>query len=268
MSLFVHESYIDIIQKYISDNHKIYGYKSQLADKIGVQRSYFSAVLNKKVHLTDVHIERLCRFWSLTEVETDFFFDLFNRDKAGSKELQEFYTRKILKHKQQSANLSKRFKKDDLLEQQQTIYYSNWIYSAVHMLTTIPEYQTLAAITQKLNLSSTVLHKVLTELVEIKLVEYVKGRWISKNNNVHLSSKSVFNSINHNNWRQRAVLNSTSSNLYVDNSVHYTALYTMSTADAINLKNLLFDFIDQSRKMVEKSKEEDLVCFSCDLFVP
>lgn len=80
---------------------------------------------------------------------------------------------------------------------------------------------------------------------------------------LHIPKNSPMIGIHHNNWRQRAVLDSTLPNT---EGVHYTAVYSISRKDHEHLKTKVLDLVEQSRKIVAPSKEEELICFTCDLF--
>ena len=62
--------------------------------------------------------------------------------------------------------------------------------------------------------------------------------------------------IHHSNWRQKAV----------SEGVHYTSVYSISQKDYQHLKEKMLDLIEYSRKVVGPSKEEELICFACDIF--
>jgi hypothetical protein len=69
--------------------------------------------------------------------------------------------------------------------------------------------------------------------------------------------------MHHANWRQRALLK---TQIPQSETIHYTALHTLSRKDIVKLKTLANQFIQESRDLVRPSKEEELVCITLDLF--
>ena len=80
---------------------------------------------------------------------------------------------------------------------------------------------------------------------------------------VHLPRHSLFNSLNHQNWRMRAVFDAQQLS---SQAIHYTAVQTVSVSDYEKIKDLLLKFVDQQRKIVTQSADEDLAVFCCDWF--
>jgi len=95
----------------------------------------------------------------------------------------------------------------------------------------------------------------------MNLIEKNKGKWKTTDKNIHISKDHYMNHTNHRNWRDKnlelAIENP-------ENSINYTATYSMSKKDFEQLKSLTFDFLEESRAIVAPSKEEELVSFSLD----
>lgn len=266
MNIYKMNSYFEVIQTILLENKTTYGYKAKLAETIGIQRSYLSAFLQKKVHFTLEQIEKLSRFLRLSEAELEFLIDLYNRDRAGTTQLKAYYEKKINRVKNESKDFSNRFKQDSLDEAKQELYYSHWAYSAIHMMITIPNFQDVKSISQRLGLAQTVVLQILTDLEKLNLAQKNGPRWVATQNSLHLSKDSIYNTSNHNQWRQRAVANTLNKSSNA-NSIHYTALYSLSLQDVNVLRELILDYIDKTRKIVYSSNEEEVVCFNCDLFM-
>lgn len=263
MDIFSFNSYVDYIKHNINDNEAVYGYKAKLADIIGIQRSYLSLILSNKANLTLEQAERLTRFWKLNAAETEFFMDMVNRDKAGTTELKNFYNNKLATLKKSTHTLSKRFNIKSINLEAQSMYYSSWLYSAVHILLTTPEYNSdVSKIAQRLATSVEVITRITKDLESIGLIKKEKNKWVLTNLAIHIGNDSAFNSINHSNWRQRAIIDSQQNNL----GLHYTAVYSLSIHDMEKIKFMILELIEKTRQIVPKSKEEEVICFTCDFF--
>lgn len=266
MSLFGTLDYKDYLRTHIEKNADEYGYKSKLADAGGFQKSFLSQVLNSHVHFTPEHALRLAQFWDLSSKEREYFLELVHYGRAGSPELSQYLREKLLKLKKESEHLGKRFAQPALAvpEDLAAIYYSSWHYSAIHILITIPQFRTVARIAKRLSLSEAIIKTSLKQLQSLELVEKdAQDNWKATNKSLHIPKDSIFNTINNNNWRQRSQTDSQQLNTQ---SIHYTGIYSLSVTDFERLREITFELIDKSRQMVIASPEEELVCFTCDLF--
>ena len=263
MNIITFDTYKAYLIEKIKENKGVYGYKAMIAKAAGCQRPYISQILSSKVHFTPEQALRLCSFWHFTERETNYFLNLVNKERAGTSELKSYYNQLLQQFRREHENLSERYERKDMPNEAQTIYYSNWLMSAVHMLVTVPEYQTVQVLSSRLNLSQQQLIKTLKQLFHIGLVEEKKGRWIPTNKNIHISKDALLSLMNHQNWKQRALIDVAAGD---DQSIHYTAVYSLSRNDCEQLRNIVFEFIDKTRNIVGPSKEEEVVCFTCDLF--
>ena len=143
------------------------------------------------------------------------------------------------------------------------IYYSSWHYAAIHILLTIPAYRSVATISQRLRLPAGVTKDALASLAEMGLAELRDGSWRATAKDVHLEKASRFNSLNHFNWRQRAIASSIAAK---PRDLHYTAVHSMSGADSEKIKEKILRLIDESRSIVGPSQEEELFALTCDFF--
>ena len=72
---------------------------------------------------------------------------------------------KLKQLKEENENLSHRTGKKKIEPGiREQLYYSNWIYSAVHILTLIPDYQNIEAISQHLGVNQNKINEVLRDL--------------------------------------------------------------------------------------------------------
>lgn len=263
MNILSFNSYRDVLIEKIRENKAIYGYKARLAEAALCQRPYLSQVLATRAHLTPEQALRLCTYWHLNAQETRYFMALVNRDRSGSAELRDYHDHTLKQLRAESETLSKRYSQDDLPTDEQAVYYSSWLYSALHMLISVPEYQTPSRLTGRLGVPLKSVSLGLSQLAALGLAKESQGRWTATKKVVHVSNKSLFNVLNHSNWRHRAVLDAAQCS---PGSIHYTAIYSLSLKDKARLKNLLLELIDKSRAIVEPSKEEDVVCMAFDFF--
>jgi uncharacterized protein (TIGR02147 family) len=162
------------------------------------------------------------------------------------------------------ADFAKRFKAASLQSlENQTQYYSSWVYGVIHMLVSLPPYQNPNSLARKLDIPISKVIDVLNNLEKMKLVEKRKNGWIAIDENIHLPRDSAMNSMNHQNWRQLAILDITKG---ASSSLHYSSVQTIDEKTFNEIKVLIMEMIDRQRKMIETSIEEEVACFVCDWF--
>jgi uncharacterized protein (TIGR02147 family) len=263
-NIFGHTSYIDFLKKMIHFNENTYGYKAKLAEAAGCQRSFISQVLSGQTHLGLEHAMGLVNFWELSLTEKDYFINLVAMARAANKTLKNYFSEKLELAQKDQENLARRFTdKVELPDTQAAIFYSTWQYLAITIGLTIKKYRTIKALAQRLGVGEEVIEKSLNELSQLGMVTKSGQEWSVTNSTIHLPKDSKFNSLNHSHWRNRAIQDSLLSD---SKSIHYTSVCSVSQEDAENLRRLMFKFIDDGRKVIGPSKEEELFCLTCDWF--
>jgi hypothetical protein len=144
-----------------------------------------------------------------------------------------------------------------------TEYFSCWEYSAIHLLTSIPEFRTLRKISKSLHLTPREVQYFIDKLVQWGLVGKTKEGfgWIS--GNVHIPAGSPIARLHQRNWRERALEN---SKINDETSIHFTSVFSMSHSDAKKARSKILKVIKEYSEQASSSKEEALVCFNADLF--
>lgn len=264
MKIFTFRDYREYIRFKIEENRATRGYQSMLADAAGCQRSFLSQVLNSHVQLTPDHAAGMARHWGLSEDEGDYFLLLVQHARATSPHLKQRLEKKMRDLREAGEDLSHRLKDArQLVGQQEVAYYSAWYLSAVHTLLSIPEFRTEKAISQRLNLPLALVQSALGTLESLDLVQRRGAAWAVKRFDLHLGNRSLFAANYHCNWRQKAIIRIQEQHA---EDIHYTGVHTLSRKDLERVKELIRECIERAREVIAPSPEEELICFSVDLF--
>ena len=264
MGLEDFENYKDFFRHQIAASAHIRGYQTLLAKAMGVHPSFVSQLLSGSVQLTPDHAAKLAEFWLLDSVETDIFLNLVHLDRAGSQALRKLTQAKLKELRERKRDLGERFGAPKLTEaEKESRYYSHWLGAAVHVLCSIPKYQTPETLASRLNLPVANVLATLKELEDIGLVRQEKGKWQLKNNSLHVSKSSPLLRQHLINWRYRAVL---SAQIPQEENVHYSAVHALSKKDIEKLRLIIINFLEQTRRVVAPSPEEEAVCLNLDFF--
>ncbi|HWU42466.1 MAG TPA: TIGR02147 family protein, partial [Bdellovibrio sp.] len=178
MTIFEFNDYKVFLKHLIRSNSSLRGYQTKLAEAVDCQRAFISQVLHGKAQLTADQAIKACQFWQFRELETEYFLELIQYSKAGTQELRAYCAHRLEKLKSEQSELSSKFKSTGKLsEEQQSVYYSSWLFAAIHVLTSVPSYRTEAALSQRLMIPPTQVAATLSQLEKMKLVTKRSGKW-------------------------------------------------------------------------------------------
>lgn len=240
------------------------GETRRMAEAAGCQRSYLSQVVHGNAQLTPDHAHKLSVYFRLSARERDYFFVLLEHARAASAEYRQHLEERLKALKDEHENLSSRIERP-IIESapEQVRYFSSWHWSAIHLLTSIPQFQNASSIARKLFLPESFVLEILESLAERGLVKHEGNLWKYFSGETHLSRNSPLVALHHSNWRQRALLE---AQMHPDKGIHYTQVQSMSREVYEKIREKIFKFIEQSVAEAGPSKEEELIAITLDCF--
>lgn len=245
---------------------KVTAKKSQkdFAETIRCQPAYVSRILNSDADLSLDQADATSEFFNLGELETDYFMQLVQLGRAGTVRFKKRIQKKLAAIKDQAQNIDKKFDSNERLPTDvSTKYYSDWYYSAIHLMLTIPTTRTPETIANYLGLSLVLVKEVLDFLVQSKMAIQERGEYKVSNNKFYLNKDSLLSQTSHRNWR---ILELNSMINPQKDDFHFSSIVTIDKKNANALKEKMLKCINECREVVSKSKEEDLFCYTIDLF--
>jgi uncharacterized protein (TIGR02147 family) len=260
--IFQFEDYRDFLRDQISRAVPIAGAKGRLARAAGCSPSYVSRVLGSEVHLTPEQAAGLAHHWRLSSGETEYFLELLYFARAGTPVLRQVIQRRLGHLRQEHESLSARLKVTSLSgEELRAFYYSAWYVAAIHVLVSIPGFDSAERIARHLSLPEPVVQDTMERLKAALLLENKKGRWYVGPSQIHMGRESPYAGWHHANWRFRALIDRDK-----DSAIHYTGLHSLSRKDAALIRNRLLSMLEENSQRVRDSKEEALFCLNLDYF--
>jgi len=263
MSLFDFDDYKAFINAWIRSKEKNgHGQFQRISEALSIHPTLVSHVFRGKKDLSLEQATALCRYLEFSPLETDYFLMLVQKAKSGSIELSRVLERQITDLQRRARSLVNRVAREaELTEEDKAIFYSNWYYSAIRLLTSIPGFSTTATVQRHLGLSTALVQEVLDFLTQKGLChfdgkEYSLGPAIT-----HLEAASKFVSRHHTNWRLRAIENHPK---LADEDLLFTGPLTISKNDAAAIREKIVRFIQELGRIVKKSPSEELYCFNVD----
>lgn len=240
---------------------------TELSQAIGCQRSYLSRVINSNLNLTSDHVFKLNQILALDELQSQALYLMVEYERSGLSDYKEKITKEIATLRNKYLDLKNKVQSKEVLIHEmnsyQSIYYSSWIYSAIHMMTSIKNFQTASAIADHLKLNETLVLSVLEILKEFKLVEKKDNQWHWRTGDTHLAKEHSLNAIHQQNWMHKAL---TDVHAKTEDSIHYSIIQTISKEDYQLLSQKIVQWISQYSKISTPSQPENLVCFRVDFF--
>jgi uncharacterized protein (TIGR02147 family) len=266
ISIYAFSSYRAYIRARAEEKPSTWGRLTSLAKAAGCHRPYLTKVLNQDAHLTPSQLYGLASHWKFSESETEYLLRMLEIEKASKSEFRAYLSAKNEALKRREEALSQVVARKPMGDSpKDTLYYSSWMWAAVHMLTSIPAFQTVRAISTRLSLSVPQTEFLLHSLESWGSVKQDKGKWIYAGNGHQIPKESPLVTFHHQNWRGLAVAN---SQLADPQSVHFTVVQSVSAEDYEKIRRLVLDAIKKSASIAGPSREEKLFCFNCDFFEP
>ncbi len=265
ITLFSFTKYKDYLNKKISHMPKSgRGVKKKLAEYVRCQTAYISHILNGDVNFNLDQAVKVNQFFGHSEEESRYFLLMVQLARAATKDLEDYCLREMKKVNELRADLKARFNIDsEISEKDQHIYYSSWIYSAIHIMTSIPHFNSTNSIADHLKLNLKIVREALNFLCQIKLVEETKKGFQIGNNQLYISSGSIQIRRHHLNWRNH-------SQFAIDtpkqDDFHFSSVYSLSREDASKVKEIITQSIENSRKIIRESKEEEVHILNIDFY--
>ena len=240
------------------------GEKSRLAEALRCHVAYVSQVLNGAPHLSLEQADLLNLYLAHSDDEADFFLLLVSQARAGSASLRKRYEAKIRLALEARATLDQRLKSPKLLPaESQATYYRAWYFSAIHLLISIPEFQTKERLASQLGLPLPLVARALDFLVASGLAVFVKGRYQTGQVALHLKNDSPWIARHHESWRLQAI-RAIERRDPID--LHYTSVVSMSVEEAPQVRKVMVEAIERIRAIVKESPEKGAFCYLMDFF--
>lgn len=264
-TIFEFLDYKSYLRERINDSPaKGRGAKLKMSEFLQCHTSFISQVLNGDPNFSFEQAVKLNTFFDHTKEEARYFILLLHSERAGTNELRSFLKEEMKEILDKRSDLKNRLDvKNSLKKVDQQVYYSSWHYTCIHMLIAIPDFQTPLAIAKHLNLGREKVMEVLNFLESTGLAKKTGTRYEIGVTKIHLTKDSPQIQRHHVNWRMKAV-NAIDEN--IPTNLHYSSIVSMSAADVPHIKEVLIKSIEECRKIVRDSKEEQVQSICIDFF--
>lgn len=264
-NLFDYKSYRTYLADLCSSQNIKRGFQSQLARAAGCQAAYFSQVLKQKVHLTEDQLFSLSEDLQMSSAEINFLTLLLRYEKAGTEKLRQHLEAEAVKAKAEQNKISSRVPADHIIYSEEELgqYFSSWIVSAIHVLTSSKNFQSIDKISHRLHLPKEKVKSTLEFLVKLGWVQKENQLYRYASGNLHIPKDSPIQS-SMQTTRRHLALNSIALNS--TDSLHYSSVYTLDAESFNELQKVATSFIQKSAQIVNDGGTDDLYALCVDLF--
>lgn len=265
ISVYEFSDYREFIKAWIATHDKTSrGLKTELAQIMGMSSSLMSQILKGDKSLSLEQAGEAAERFAFTELETDYWFFLVEKDRAGTPKLRARFEKKMKLARDQARSLSKRSKKDtELSEETKTTYYSSWIYSGAHILSALPNVTDTPQIAKMLNLPPSIVSKVVQFLLENGLCRWDKGQLTYGAAHIFSEKESPHTQKHESNWRLQALAAAAKKR---EEDLFFTCPMSLSHETAAEIRRWIPQIIQEVYKKVGPSPSERVACLNIDWF--
>ena len=260
--MFDRSDYRDVIRDCIQKSKRARGELARLCAHIGLHTTTLSQILSGKKPMSPEHGISVCDYFGFTELETRYFLLLIQLDRAGTARLRKALEKQIAGLREESRSLAARIPtKKKLTKEQQTTFYSHWLYSAIRVASSLPGLQTEEELAAHFGIERKTLRKYLDFLLDAQLCVINDGKIEPGPSYTHLDSQSPLIARHHANWRIKALEKHVSLG---DAELAYTAPMSLSRSDANLIRSKLLAIIQEVQAIRDPSPSETTYFFNVD----
>lgn len=265
MEVFDFEDYKKYITNRVSAAAKSgFGQYRRIANHLNIHSSMVSQIINGDKHLTFEQACGVCEYFSLSDLEADYFIALVQRSRAGTPLSRKKCDRDLEKIRSKSQSLKNRLSNDTIISENDiAVLYSHWYYIAIKLISSIPAYDDIQMISECLNISPSVTRHVAEFLTKKGLCILENGKIRPGIKNTHIGADSPMVARHHQNWRLRGF---EKMGALMPSELFYTMPVTLSDSDALLIRKKLIEYIEQIVKIVDPSSPETFCCLNLDWF--
>ncbi|WP_413580965.1 TIGR02147 family protein [Bdellovibrio sp. HCB288] len=240
------------------------GTKTKVAEALGVHTSLLPQVMGEQIELSLEQAEKFNKFLGHDEEESFYFILLVLKSRAGTIPLKKRMQQQIDDARKRQSEISHRIAKEKTIsEEDQERFYSSYIFAAIHVLSSIPEYSTTPKIAAALGRPENEISRAVDFLLNLGVLHQKDDKLTPGSRHVHLPPHSPRIVNHHLNWRFKAI-EKIRENPRAD--LHYSGALSLSEQDVLKIKEILASAIADVTAVATKSPEETAYVLCADFF--
>ena len=265
MTIFEFTDYKKFVLHTIESNPELgRGSVKKIAESLRVHPSLISQILKGLKDFNPEQANDVATFLGLDEEATEYFLCLVEIERAGTAKLKTFLTNKRDRMIRLAKAVQDASDGDDFLKRKNVAdrLYSYWYYSAIHLLSQIPKYQSVDAMAAYLKLPVPTIQEAVQVLSELGMIAVETGRVISGASS-WADADQLHAKRFHMNWRLKAIDRLNIEGTHED---FVTLPVALSGADRERLREMILEFADKVRETADPAGADKLSVVTIDLF--
>lgn len=233
------------------------GVLSAISKKYRIPNSTLSQVFHGDRHLTPEQASDIAEYLELSDLETEYFTVLVDHDRAGTDRLRKRLKKKLDVLRGESLKIKKIFSQwRTLSDTDKFQFYSDWDYSAIHMLNALPETQDVKSIAKYLNLPVTRVERVVEFLIHVQMLEKSGERLKVGKTSTLISADDPLVNRHHQNWRNFALGQMSQYQTLAPHEASLTFPCVTSKEAMREIKESILKLISEAKKSIEEHEME------------
>lgn len=266
MTIFEFDDYRAYLRHFIESlPKKGRGELKRIAEHLQVNTTLLSQILGGTRDFNPEQVYAISLYLQHTELEIEYFATLVQKERAGSHGLKEHLERKMKALRRDALKLGNRVVAEKTLsEENRAIFYSSWVYSAIHLFATIDSNGTsIEEIAKRFKLKRAKAVDIMQFLTRANLVDEVEGKYKTRVFSTFLPSGSPHLIKHHVNWRVKSIEKAES--LAAD-EIMFSGQVSISKSDFSSIREQITKLIHDASMRVKNSDPDDLACLNIDWF--
>ncbi|MBK9322340.1 MAG: DUF4423 domain-containing protein [Bdellovibrionaceae bacterium] len=264
MRIFEAKTFGDFLKKYLKTlPNRGRGALRGISVATGIHSTTLSQAVKGARHFSLEQVADICRYLGLSELETKYALLLSQAERAGTDILREFFFKELKLLRQQSLELVHVVKQDKILtDNEKAIFYSNWYYGALAVLSSIPGLNNPISLSSRTGLSRQRANHAIEFLVRTGICVDKNGKIEPGTNSTHLEAGSPLVSRHHGNWRIKAM--EKHPNLDLETEMAYSSPMSLAKQDANRIRALIVDLVKKVSEIRTPSPCEEAYFLNID----
>lgn len=230
------------------------GTKAKIAQELACQPSYVSQVLNGQSFFSAEQALKVSRFFKLNRLEEEYFMTLLQVDRAGTKELSDYYDYRREEILEKSKLVENQMEYDKLSDANTIAFLNDWRHIQVRSLVEIPKYQYEKPLQKKLGVDDGEFSKIMGFMYETGLIlKGSEGQLSQGQVRIHIEKKSPLAKYGNFTARMQILKNYDKSN---EESLNYTFYMTLTKKKLEEFKKKLVAIAVDINEQVDQPDED------------
>lgn len=235
---------------------------SRIAECLNVHVTLVSQILRNDKDFTIEQAHTIAEYFGINDLETDYFMNLVQMNRAGTASLKEFFKRQQAELKAKSLHLKNRLNVDrNLTTEESARFYSSWLYSAIRVYCSIGEGKTKEEIAIQFQLKNKELNDAIDFLISTGLLKLKDQGYVVGPQRTHAAFGTPFLKSHLSNWRTKTL---ESIHSLTPEELMYSSCLSISKKDFAILRERFAEAVKAVNETVQSTEPEEMVVFNLD----